>query len=279
MNLDQIQREMLQAVRQPLTPGEQMRKTSLDGRSMQEAAKRIIKPNTRLTSFERLEIYNRQYWFRVISSMMDDFNGLQSIVGEKQFHKIVVAYLTEYPSKSFTMRNLGYKLEEWLSGHREYVTGVEQVALDMVKVEWAEIEVYDSESRPTITEADLQNAGPDPVLTLQPYLRLLELEYPVHKLLLRLRERHRDGDSSRRVPSRSLPKPEKTFLALHRLENSVYYKTLEPGAYAMLQALQRGKAISEAAEQVDWGEASIEEVGATVQRWFANWSSLGLFCR
>ena len=279
MNLDQIQREMLDAVRQPLTPGEQMRKKSLGGHSMQEKAKRIIKPNTRLTSFERLEIYNRQYWFRVISSMMDDFNGLQAIVGEKQFHKIVVAYLSDYPSKSFTMRNLGYKLEEWLSGHRDYIGGVEQVALDMVKVEWAEIEVYDSESRPKITEADLQNLGPDPVLTLQPYLRLLELDYPVHKLLLRLRERHRDGDRIRRVSSRSLPKSEKTFLAIHRLENSVYYKALEPGAYAMLKALQRGSAVSEAAEQVDWREADMDEVSATVQRWFANWSSLGWFCR
>ncbi len=28
----------------------------------------FIKPNDRLTSFERLEIYNRHYWFRVLSA-------------------------------------------------------------------------------------------------------------------------------------------------------------------------------------------------------------------
>ena len=36
----------------------------------------FIKPNDRLTSFERLEIYNRQYWFRLIDCFYDRF-GLQ----------------------------------------------------------------------------------------------------------------------------------------------------------------------------------------------------------
>jgi hypothetical protein len=279
VNLDLIQRTMLHAVRQPLTPGEQMRKTSLDGESMRETAEQIIKPNDRLTSFERLEIYNRQYWFRVISSMADDFEGLRAIVGEKQFHNMVVAYLIDCPSKSFTMRNLGYKLEEWLGSHRELIAGLEDIALDMVKVEWAEIEVYDGEACPPLTAEDLPQLGPDPVLRLQPYLRLLELEYPLHELLLKIREQQRDGDQIRRIPRRSLPKPNKTYLAVHRLENSVYYKTVDSRAFAMLKGLGDGKAISEAAEAVEWGELSLDEIGAEVQGWFANWTSLGWFCR
>ncbi len=43
-----------------------MRAVAPDGRSMRAVASQIIKPNDRLTSFERLEIYNRQYWFRVL---------------------------------------------------------------------------------------------------------------------------------------------------------------------------------------------------------------------
>ena len=42
-----------------------------------------IKPNDRLTSFERLEIYNRQYWFRVLGSMVEDFPGLRAVLGER----------------------------------------------------------------------------------------------------------------------------------------------------------------------------------------------------
>src|SRR5579859_3134574 len=58
MNLDQLQRAVFDVVRQPLTEDERMREQTLDGRSTRAIAEQIIKPNDRLTSVERLEIYN-----------------------------------------------------------------------------------------------------------------------------------------------------------------------------------------------------------------------------
>ncbi len=51
---------------------------------MQESAEALasyIKPDPLLTSFERLEIYNRQYWFRVIAAVAEDFPALQVVLG------------------------------------------------------------------------------------------------------------------------------------------------------------------------------------------------------
>lgn len=280
MNLDQIQRAMFHAVRQPLTPGERMRAKALDGTSLRETAGQIIKPNDRLTSFERLEIYNRQYWFRIISSMCDDFDGLRAILGDKQFHGLVIAYLTEHPSTSFTLRNLGSKLETWLRDHLEYVAGLEDLSLDMVKLEWAEVEVFDGPSLPKVTAEELTQMGPDPLLQLQPYIRLLKLTAPVHDLLLKLRDRRRNDDAPvRKLPSRSLPKAQKTYLAVHRLENSVYFKDLCPDAFAMLSALQKECTVSEAIEAPEWSGRSEEEISAAVRNNFANWASLGWFCK
>lgn len=279
MNLDQIQRAMFNAVRQPLTPGERMRATSLDGSSLRETAESIIKPNDRLTSFERLEIYNRQYWFRIISSMADDFDGLRAILGEKQFQKLVIAYLVDCPSTSFTLRNLGSKFEGWLNTHRQYISGVEDISLDMVKLEWAEIEAFDSESRPKVSAADLAQMGPDPVLRLQPYIRLLELTHPVHDTLLHLRERRRDDDRVRKIAARHLPKPQQTFVAVHRQDHAVYFKDLEPEAFAMLRAFERECAVSEALESANWSGRSEEEISTTVRDHFANWASMGWFCK
>jgi hypothetical protein len=42
---------------------------------MHDVAAEFIKPNDRLSSFERLEIYNRQYWFRVLDCLYDDYPG------------------------------------------------------------------------------------------------------------------------------------------------------------------------------------------------------------
>src|SRR5579864_4971501 len=128
---------MFEVTRQPLLPSEKMRPRLPDGRSVRAIANVLIKPNDRLNSFERLEIYNQQYWFRILASFSEDFPGLRSLIGERKFEKLAVAYLDECPSQSFTLRNLGARLEAWLGKHREYVAGVERVALDMVRLEWA----------------------------------------------------------------------------------------------------------------------------------------------
>ena len=56
---------MARAVMRPLGRGDAMQKKWGDGRPTKKIAESFVKPNNRLTSFERLEIYNRQYWFRI----------------------------------------------------------------------------------------------------------------------------------------------------------------------------------------------------------------------
>jgi hypothetical protein len=271
-----------------------MRKHTLDGRSTKEMVEKIIKPNDRLTSVERLEIYNRVYWFRILSSLADDFPGLRAVIGQHNFDKLITAYLTDLPSESFTLRNLGSRLEAWLRKHPKFAPKNEHLALDMVRLEWADIDVFDSAELTKLTERDLQNLGEDPVLHLQPYLRLLDLSYPVDDLLLEVRRQNEaseaDSDTASNIVSMehtakeikrvSLPKRKRIHLAVHRQENEVYFKRLQPEAFALLVALQEGKRLSEAiAASVDWTSQKVEYITVRLHDWFANWASLGWFCR
>ena len=77
---------------------------------MRAVTSQIIKPNDRLTSFERLEIYNRQYWFRLMAGFAEDFPGLHAVLGGRRFDAMAKAYLIDCPSQSFTLRNLGFAL-------------------------------------------------------------------------------------------------------------------------------------------------------------------------
>ena len=140
-----------------------------------------------MTSFERLQIYNQQYWFRILASLSEDFPGLRSLIGERKFEKLAVAYLNECPSESFTLRNLGSRLEAWLRKHPEYIAGVERVAIDMVRLEWADIEAFDGPELPRFTADDSGKLSGDTVFRLQPHLHLLDLAYPVDDLLFRIR--------------------------------------------------------------------------------------------
>ena len=292
LNLEQLQRAVFDVVRQPLTEDERMREQTLDGRSTKAIAEEIVKPNDRLTSVERLEIYNRVYWFRLLSSLADDFPGLREVIGQEAFDKVLLGYLTEMPSVSYTLRDLGSRLEAWLREHPELISSNERMALDMVRLEWADIEAFDAAEYPILSQTELAGLGEDPVFHLQPYLQLLDLAYPVDQLLLKLREteepetdissnvvmmNHSDSAPRKRLP---LPKIKKVFLAVHRQENIVYFKRLKPEGFALLRAIQEGQPLSQAIEtSVNWSGKKLERVMEQLHDWFANWSQLGWFCR
>jgi len=69
-------------------------------------------------------------------------------------------------------------------------------------------------------------------------------------------------------------------LAVHRQELIVYFKRLEPEAFALLRALQEGKNLSAAIEaSVKWSNRRVSHVTENVRGWFTNWSALGWFCK
>src|SRR5262245_16337816 len=292
MNLEQLQRAVFDVIRQPLTEDETMREQTLDGRSTRQIAEEIIKPNDRLTSVERLEIYNRVYWFRLLSSLADDFPGLRAVIGQEKFDQVLLGYLTELPSISYTLRDLGSRLGEWLRAHPESVSGHERMALDIVRLEWADIEAFDAAELPALTQKELAGLGEDPVFHLQPHLQLLDLAYPVDQLLLKIRETEEpendissnvvvmESTETKAAPQLPLPKAKKVFLAVHRQENIVYFKRLKPEAFALIRALQQGQPLSQAIESsVNWSGKRLERVMEQLHDWFANWAELGWFCR
>src|ERR1700676_5788960 len=134
---------MARAVMQPLTSSERMQRTAPDGKSMRAYASRFIKPNDRLTSFERLEIYNRQYWFRLLSSMIEDFPGLRAVLGDRRFDAMCKAYLVDCPSRSFTLRNLGAQLESWLRKHPRWAGSTQPLEVRMKRLECWLLEAFD----------------------------------------------------------------------------------------------------------------------------------------
>ena len=290
MSLLELQRRMAEAVMRPLTRNETMQRKTRDGRSMHAEASAFIRPNSRLTSFERLEIYNRQYWFRVISAFGEDFPGLAAVIGEAAFDRLTRAYLADCPSQSFTLRNLGSRLEDWLRAHREYAGKKFALALDVVRLEWAYIEAFDNAEERALTVADLGQLDGDSQLSLQPHLRLLHLEHTVDDFVIAVHRRQdSQGVASNAVTERKhsrrrhLPSTLKrgdVFLAVHRYENAVYYKRLEREEFQLLLAVTEGSTLGEALDRAFDSSALPErERPARVQAWFENWAELGWFCR
>ena len=291
VKLADVQRLMAEAVMRPLRRDEGMQTAWKDGSPAAAVAARIIKPNDRLSSFERLQIYNQQYWWRLLGSFAEDFRALRAVVGARKFDKLAVAYLEAYGSQTWTMRDLGRHLETFLRAQPELTAPHTQLALDVVRVEWARVIAFDEPGQPKLDPKKIASVSPDRLrISLQPYLTLLTLAHPVDDLLRKFKESQIETGafsnavaatvSRRRTRIAARPSRKPIHLAVHRVDLAVYYKRLEPEAHRLLTALRDGATLADACdaafvESKDLPAASAEKI----QGWFALWMQLGWLCR
>lgn len=284
-DLRSFQRMMAAAVIRPLDDNDNLQSRWIDGRAMDKVAAEFIKPNDRLTSFERLQLYNQMYWFRLFDAIRDDCPGLLATMGETAFGRLAQAYLAQCPSRSFTLRNLCSRLEAFIRRHPRLTAPRTALALEIARFEWAQTVAFDGESKPVVAASSLPRTPPNRLrLGLQPYLTLLDLRYPVDSYLLSVKRREAMRSEASNTPDSKvvhrhslrrapLPRPSRTLVAVHRHENRLFYKRLEPAAFRILQTLAQGRTLSRAIAAAGPGVKP-----AQVQAWFSSWMALGWFC-
>jgi hypothetical protein len=287
--LRQIQQTFSTALFRRLVAGDQLQPRWTDGRATAEVMAEFIAPNDRLTPVERIEIYSRSYWYRLIDCLYDDYPGVRAIVGERKFLKLITAYLAKYPSASYTARDLGSRFEQFIRATPETVAPHFGLALDSARFEWAQVVAFDSEAKPPLALDAALGADPTALkLGLQPYLTLLELAYPIDDFIIALRKRERmqSGASNttaeqtehEKIPRVRKPKPARIFIAVHRQDNSLFYKRLDAVAFAILKAIQEGKSLAKACDE---GAAVADpgaDLAAEIRDGFHLWASLGWLC-
>jgi Putative DNA-binding domain len=280
-----LQRLMTHILIRPLTKDDGLQKKWIDGRSMAKVAEEFIKPNDRLSAFERLQLYNRMYWFRLIDIMHDDNPGLRAVLGDRKFTKLVEAYLAKYPSRSFTLRNLCARLGQFIREEPRWTAPHTALALAVTRFEWAQTVAFDEARRPVLTADEIARTPPTRLrLSLQPYVSLLALDYPVDEYVIAVKQRDalrteasNAVDSARQAAHTKKvlrPRRQRVCLAVHRLDNQLYYKRLDRPAFLILQALVKGQTLARAVT-AGGRHVTAEQVGG----WFAVWMELGWLCK
>ena len=178
-SLDELQRGFFRALLLPLRGSSRIStelSPSEEGHSPEffRIADEIIKPGPSLTSAERLELYHRQYWFRILDSLAEDFPVLRRMSGDEIFWKLIEAYLLVRPSRSFTLRHLGEAFAESIENsplldetHRQWFGSV-------ARIEYAFMECFEAAQAALPEADDLANS----VIELQKHVKLLHLPVP-----------------------------------------------------------------------------------------------------
>jgi hypothetical protein len=233
-----------------------------------EQATRVATGNDRLSPVEQVEIYREQFWLRHTSSLVDDYAGLSGIIGQEDWERLAEEYLEAHPPTSYTLRNLGDRLPEFLQRcewlpHRD-------LCVDMARLEWAYIEVFDAADSPPLDPARLtaipESAWEHARLSLNPAQRRLRLRFPVADLRKQLRT------SEQPVP---IPAPHAQNLVVYRAtDRNLYHAELSDGAFALLEALAEGLPLVPAFERAVRAVPSAEnELGANLSTWFQEWAA------
>lgn len=178
-NLDELQREFFRALLLPLRGSSRIStelSPSAEGHSPEffRIADEIIKPGPSLTSAERLELYHRQYWFRILDSLAEDFPVLRRMAGDEVFWELVEAYLLERPSRSFTLRHLGEAFADFISVSQLLDESRQSWFGSIARIEYAFMECFES-AQGALPEAD---DLADAVIELQEHVQLLHLPVP-----------------------------------------------------------------------------------------------------
>jgi len=269
----------------PLTGDDGLQPRWIDGRPMERVAAEFIRPNDRLSSFERLQLYNRMYWFRLFDAIRDDCPGLLAALGESGFARLARAYLERHPSRSFTLRDLCSRLERFILDEPGLTAPRTALAAEIARFEWAQTVAFDGASRPVVGPELLARTPPSRLrLGLQPYLTLLRLRYPIDTYVIAVKRRDALRSEASNTPCApaavhrafrrvARPRLRLTHVAVHRHNNRLFYKRLDPAAFRILEALARGRTLSRAIAAAGPGTGP-----ERVKAWFKTWTALGWFC-
>jgi len=144
----------------------------------------------------------------------------------------------------------------------------------MARLELAYIDVFDAKDLPPLAPERLatipEESFADARLVIAPWVRLLEVRYPVADLRRRLRALA-SSDEAVAIPDES---PQ--HLLVYRRDLRLWDMPLSAVAFGFLSGLADGKSLGAAAELAAQGADAEAELSGNIGAWFAEWSAKGL---
>ncbi len=250
-----------------------------------EQIETVICPSHALTSLERLNVYANAYYARLIECLREEFSALVQAIGESGFDALAFSYLQDYPSKSYTLAELGENFPQHLVDTRPpRETGDTpdwiDFLIDLARLERLYGDVFDGPGIERIETLQIDDLLSVPQerwhlvrFATAPCLRLAMFRFPVQEYASAARNRDENADEE--IP---IPEPAETFLVVSRIRFRVRRWSLSRTAYDLLSALVAGNTLQEAIEAaVADSDVDDETVAANLRDWFEEWASAGFF--
>lgn len=120
----------------PLQEDQSIQPLSPSGQPIEKEAESWIKPNPNLRPHQRIQLYNQQYWWRLLKTLRKNFPIACRLLGPQVFDRDVgIPYLCAYRPQHWSLEMLGAELPQWV--HTQYQNKGKALFFDAVSVDWA----------------------------------------------------------------------------------------------------------------------------------------------
>jgi hypothetical protein len=240
----------------------------------------VILPSHEMNSLDRLQIYGRAYFGRLIECLQAQFPAVRQAIGDEAFNGLAFGYLVQHPSTTYTLSKLGDAFDTFLAKTRPSpaISGQPDFAdflIDLAQLERTYSEVFNGqgpERSRSLDVTDFENMLPDQFaecrLIPYPCVRLLKLKFPVHDY----------ATAIRLGTEPTIPDARQVSLVITRRNYVVRrFEVTEP-QFELLSALIRQVTIGESLQSLrSLADIDVDNLVTQLHGWFRDWSATPLF--
>ncbi|BDX06302.1 DNA-binding domain-containing protein [Planctobacterium marinum] len=213
-----------------------------DNNSLDET-ERLIASGANLSPAQCLSIYQNGYITRLTKCLAEQFPALNTALGESLFEQFAQLFLTEYPSNSYTLYDLGKRFALFLETNRPDKEQTEKESwidfmVELARYEQLHFSLFDAPGHEGKEWPALNT--PDEKLVLQPCLALAHYQYPVGWYYHNCKQ---NSDCA-------FPAKENSWIVLVRKDFYVTTYPLTQVHFEFLKKLQETSSISHALEHI-----------------------------
>jgi hypothetical protein len=221
----------------------------------------------KLPSVERVAVYQRAYFSRLVECLRDDYPALSHALGGDDFESLCLQFIESHPPESPSLNHYGAPVADFLA---TWPAPGAPFARELARFEWAIVESIHADAERSLDPCQLgaipEQEWPLARLIPSPAARLLTLCYPVHRYYQAFLEGERPEP----------PAFEACTIAVCRRGDRVWRFAVEARWVGLLRRLISGEPLASALAEVP-AEQNAASMTAELERALSEWVACGLF--
>lgn len=259
----------------PIDVDSRMNPVSPSGKPMEEEAWDFISPSPTMKPADRIQLYNQQYWWRLLNAMQETFPLVTRLFGYHDFNQIIsIPYMVKYRPQDWSLSTIGDFLPQWIQ--EEYSQTDKQLIYDSARIDLAYTHSFLAGQKPIIEAKNMKNGEDleallDKVLYLQDHVHLFEMNYDLFAFRTEFLKKEPNYWIENDFPT--LKKEKRYHFVLYRTQyNDIYVKEIPPEEYQLLSLFRQGWTIDQACEWLEGQDKSFyEKAMQDLQQWLQEW--------